>query len=106
MEGGINRFDELICTFTDEGSWWQIIGVESLKLCTAIYEPRSLDVLSKNLANEDNSKFNHLRRLYTEEDKFELLLRKGVYPYEYMDSFERLSDYRRILQQSKRGGHK
>ena len=65
----------------------------------------SLDTLASNLKekglNEKKSlketfptvysyykkKWNHL-----DEDAFELLCRKGVYPYEYMDSFERFNE--------------
>ena len=39
MEEAISRFDELTEAFTNEGSGWKIIGVENLKLCSAIYEP-------------------------------------------------------------------
>ena len=39
MEEAISRFDELTESFTNEGSGWKIIGVENLKLCSAIYEP-------------------------------------------------------------------
>ena len=45
----------------------------------------SLDDLVNNLPKND---FNNLERNYTGE-KFNLLTRKGVYPYEYMDSFEK-----------------
>ena len=33
-------------------------------------------------------------------NKFILLLRKGVYPYGYMDSWQRLGDYRDLYVQS------
>ena len=52
----------------------------------------SLDVLTKNLAKEGTSKFRHMARLYRDEDKFNLLLRKGVFPYEYMDWVERMRE--------------
>ena len=48
----------------------------------------SLDDLVKNLPKDD---FKNLEREYKDE-KFNLLTRKGVYPYEYMDSFERLKE--------------
>ena len=31
-------------------------------------------------------------RLYPKDNEFELLLRKGFYPYEYMDSADRMSE--------------
>ena len=48
----------------------------------------SLDNLVNNLPKDD---FNNLKRHYTGE-KFNLLTRKGVYPYEYMDSLEKLKE--------------
>ena len=44
----------------------------------------SLDNLVNNLPEEA---FNNLKRYYT-GDKLSLVMRKGVYPYEYMDSLE------------------
>ena len=49
----------------------------------------SLDSLASNL--EDNM-FNNLSYFYEEQAKLKLLKRKGVYPYDYMNSFERLSE--------------
>ena len=48
----------------------------------------SLDKLVSNLPKED---FDNPKRSYTCE-KFNLLTRKGVYPYEYMDSPERFKE--------------
>ena len=36
--------------------------------------------------------FNNLSYFYEEQAKFKLLKRKGVYPYDYIDCFERLSE--------------
>ena len=47
-----------------------------------------LDKLVKNLLENG---FNNLKRYYT-GDKLNLLKRKGVYPYEYMDSLERFNE--------------
>lgn len=52
----------------------------------------SLDVLSKNLSNEDETQFKHLHRLYPDEERLKSLQCKGVYPYEYMDSPERMME--------------
>ena len=38
LEEAIARFDELTESFTNEGSGWKIIGVEHLKLCSAIFD--------------------------------------------------------------------
>ena len=51
-----------------------------------------LDTLVKNLTKDGNSKFEHMRRLYPNDEQFKLLLRKGVYPYEYMDCAERMNE--------------
>ena len=48
----------------------------------------SLDKLVNNLPKDD---FGDLEKHYTGE-KFNLLTRKGVYPYEYMDSLEKLKE--------------
>ena len=49
----------------------------------------SLDSLASNLP--DNV-FNNLSYFYEEQAKLKLLKRKGVYPYDYTDCFERLSE--------------
>ena len=48
----------------------------------------SLDKLVKNLPE---TAFSNTKRYYT-GDKFNLLKRKGVYPYDYMDSIERFEE--------------
>ena len=48
----------------------------------------SLDSLVNNLPEEA---FNNLERYYT-DDELSLVKRKGVYPYEYMDSLERFKE--------------
>ena len=48
----------------------------------------SLDDLVNNLPK---SAFYNVKRYYT-GDKLSLLTRKGVYPYEYMNSLERLKE--------------
>ena len=61
----------------------QIRFIDSFKFMAA-----SLDNLVNNLPKDD---FNNLKRHYTGEN-FNLLTRKGVYPYEYMDSLEKLKE--------------
>ena len=58
----------------------------------------SLEKLVLNLAKEGSEKFIHLRH-YVEkehpcfiEEKLKLLMRKGVYPYEYMGSVEKFDE--------------
>ena len=47
----------------------------------------SLDSLSKNLSREQ---FREMKKVF--EGDTNLLIRKGVYPYDYMDSFERFNE--------------
>ena len=61
----------------------QIRFIDSFKFMAA-----SLDKLVNNLPKDD---FNNLKRYYT-GDKLSLLTRKGVYPYEYTDSLEKLKE--------------
>ena len=61
----------------------QIRFIDSFKFMAA-----SLDEFVNNLPKDD---FNNLKRYYT-DDKLSLLIRKGVYPYEYMDSSEKLKE--------------
>ena len=49
----------------------------------------SLDQLSSNLTDEQ---CKNLREFYPEEDVFQLLRRKGVYPYEYMNDWKRFDE--------------
>ena len=61
-----------------------ITFIDSLQFCNG-----SLDALASNLKDED---FKYL----TSElgiDKLEILKRKDVYPYEWVDSYENLNTY-------------
>lgn len=49
----------------------------------------SLDKLSKSL-NDDN--FIHTSKLFTTSTQFVLMRKKGVYPYDYMNSFSKYDD--------------
>ena len=48
----------------------------------------SLDRLSANLPKD---KFKYTSKVFKKE-KLELMTQKGVYPYDYMDSFERFNE--------------
>ena len=52
----------------------------------------SLATLSENLKNASVEKFKHTRRVFENDEQFVLMLQKGIYPYTYMDSFERFSE--------------
>ena len=54
--------------------------------------PSSLETLVDNLAQGGIEDFVHLRSEMGNDKDAELLLRKGVYPYEYMDSFEKFDE--------------
>ena len=49
----------------------------------------SLERLANNLEDGD---FIYTKKYYTDPEKFNLVKRKGVYPYEYMDSFSKFND--------------
>ncbi|XP_071055460.1 uncharacterized protein [Onthophagus taurus] len=49
----------------------------------------SLDSLSSNLVEED---FVHVRKFFPCNKQFQLLKRKGIFPYGYIDSLEKLSE--------------
>ena len=48
--------------------------------------------LHKLASNLDDDQYKHLREFYKEEEVFRLMRRKGVYPYEYMDSWKKLKE--------------
>ena len=48
---------------------------------------QSLDRLSSNLSN-----LFYTREAFPNDEQFRLIKRKGVYPYDYMDSFQRFSE--------------
>ena len=49
--------------------------------------PASLDSLVKSLPKEI---FEHIKELAENEEQLDRLCQKGVYPYDYMDSWKRL----------------
>ncbi|KAL9951227.1 hypothetical protein ACROYT_G043851 [Oculina patagonica] len=63
-----------------------LVFIDSLQFMNA-----SLEKLVSNLAKEGDDKFRVLKK-YTPADKVPLLLRKGVYPYEYVDSFQKFQE--------------
>ena len=50
----------------------------------------SLDSLAGNLAKSDLSKFIQTKKEFGE--KYELMTKKGIYPYDYMNGFEKFSE--------------
>ena len=49
----------------------------------------SLDKLARNL---DDDQCRNLRQFFDDEEHFRLMRRKGVYPYEYVDSWEKFEE--------------
>lgn len=49
----------------------------------------SLDKLATNL---DANKFVHTREHFPVDDQFKLICKKGVFPYQYIDTFEKLAE--------------
>ena len=50
----------------------------------------SLGKLVNNLAAEGDQHFHHIKRHFTDSEERKLLLRKGVYPYEWMDHADKM----------------
>ena len=49
----------------------------------------SLEKLASNLSDEG---FIYTREYFTDQNEFKLMKKKGVYPYDYMDSFSKFND--------------
>ena len=65
------------------------LTVGQLKIIDSFqFTPKSLDVLSKTLVDDE---FKYLVETYT-TSHLDLIRRKGVYPYDHMDSFERFEE--------------
>ena len=58
----------------------------------------SLDALIKNL---DPEQCKNLNKFYPDPRKFDLLKRKGVYPYDYVDSVDKLLEKQLFLQKKR-----
>lgn len=54
--------------------------------------PYSLQTLAYDLAKDGIDSFRHLTSEFALRDEAELLMRKGIYPYEYMDCFEKFEE--------------
>ena len=70
-------------------SEYQFIGLKNNGL---YYKCKECNDESYELMNEWNKKFPNTYRFCNDDvNKFVLFLRKGVYPYEYMDSLKRFN---------------
>ena len=58
--------------------------------------PNPLDTLASNLLRSGKEKFKQLTSAFTRDNvlhpSFDLLMRKGVFPYDYLDSWEKLDE--------------
>ena len=68
---------------------WRLIFKDSFQFLSC-----SLEQLGQDLLKAGEDKFQHLKQQSPNLtlEQFRLLTRKGVYPYEYMDSWERLDE--------------
>lgn len=85
----IPKTKEKYITFTkflkqDSHSSIQIKFLDSFQFLNS-----SLDILSKTITEAD---FIYLRKEFNTKEKFELLREKGIYPYDYMNSFSRFDE--------------
>ena len=69
---------------------WEFIGLKNNELN---YKCKECNGISNISINDLTEKFQNTYKFYKGDiNKFLLLLRKGVYPYEYMDSWERFNE--------------
>jgi hypothetical protein len=80
----------VIATNTEKFISVQIGNLRILDSCQFL--PGSLDSLVENLKKDGEDKFDNTRRHFDDPDTFSLILRKGVYPYEYMSSEEKFHE--------------
>uniref|UniRef100_A0A1I7TZ65 DNA-directed DNA polymerase n=1 Tax=Caenorhabditis tropicalis TaxID=1561998 RepID=A0A1I7TZ65_9PELO len=80
----IEKFISFSYYLRDEDRRCEIRFLDSLG-----FMPSSLDYLSSNLQDDECV---ITKKYYKDENMFNLLRRKGVYPYDFMDSFEKYSN--------------
>ena len=86
----INKKDKSDCigTSSEKLLTYSYHGFKFLDTCHFL--KASLATLTDNLKDAGIDKFTHTRPVFG--DEFELLLRKGVYPYDYMDCFDQFEE--------------
>ena len=68
-------------------------SLDNLRIINSVqFLNESLDTLVNNLAKQGGSRFKNLSKHFPREEERDLLLRKGVYPYDHMSSWDRFSD--------------
>jgi hypothetical protein len=67
-------------------------------LDTISYLNSSIEQLAENLKDgcktieEKRIKFKNVSNKFKDDDQFELMIQKGIYPYDYIDKYERLNE--------------
>ena len=56
------------------------------------FMPQSLENLTANLTNDGLNKFKHFVKEFSNSNEAKILLRKVVYPYEYVDDKTKFED--------------
>ena len=79
----------LVDTYTDEKGVVKYVTGELTFLDSFRFMPSSLDKLSKNLQRDQ---FINLKKYFGNEKKFDVVRRKGVFPYDYVDGLEKLKE--------------
>jgi len=79
----------LVDKYTDEKGVEKDVTRELRFLDSFRFMPSSLDKLSKNLQRDQ---FVNLKKYFGDEKKFDLVRRKGVFLYDYVDGLEKLKE--------------
>ena len=89
----IGKFDDKISCIPNNMekyisfSLGKLVFIDSLQFMNS-----SLGSLVDNLKQSGIDKFKHLKSEFNDDNKMELLTRKGVYPYDYLDDFDKFYD--------------
>ena len=81
------RKEIVLCHITNQNGERKPVKREIRFIDSYRFMPTSLDALIKNL---DPEQCKNLKKFYPDPRKFDLLKRKGVYPYDYVDSVDKL----------------
>ena len=87
----IDRKDKASCiaTSSERLITFSYRGLKFVDSCNFI--KASLATLCQNLKNAGIENFIHTKRHFDTDEKFNLMIMKEVFPYEYMDSFDRFT---------------
>jgi len=83
------RKEIVLCHITDEEGERKPVKRERRFIDSYRFMGLSLDALIKNL---DPEQCKNLKKFYPDPRKFDLLKRKGVYPYDYVDVVDKLAE--------------